>query len=244
MLESTRPTKMESTPKHTGDCYEGKARKYAETVDTKPWNAYFERPAVVSLLPALADATVLDAGCGSGWYAEYLIQHGATVTAFDFNAEFVDLTRLRVGARAKVLQADLAEPLSFARKEEYDLVVCPLVMHYLKDWVPTLCEFRRVLKPEGVLVFSTHHPFLDWTYFKRDSYFASELLEDEWDIGKIRFHRRPLTAMSEALESAGFWIERLLEPQPTEDFRRVNPERCEHHTRNPLFLVVRAVKKH
>jgi SAM-dependent methyltransferase len=235
---------MESTTKHTGDCYEGNARKYAETVDTRPWNAYFERPAVVSLLPPIANATVLDAGCGSGWYAEYLIDHGAKVTAFDFNADFVELTRARVGDRAKVLQADLAEPLSFAHDQEYDLVLCPLVMRYLKDWEPTLVEFHRVLKPNGILVFSTHHPFLDWKYFKLESYFASELLEDEWEIGKISFHRRPLTAMSNALNSAGFWIERLLEPQPTEDFRRVNPERYEHHIRSPLFLIVRAGKKH
>ena len=235
---------MKPTAKHTGDCYEGNAGKYAETVDARPWNAYFERPAVLSLLPPLADATVLDAGCGSGWYAEHLIHHGAIVTAFDFNVEFVDLTHLRVGDRARVLQADLAEPLNFARNEEYDLVVCPLVMHYLKDWEPTLGEFHRVLKPNGILVFSTHHPFIDWTYHQRENYFAAELLEDEWDIGKMKFYRRPLTAMSRVLESTGFWIERLLEPQPTEDFRRVNPERYEHHIRNPLFLVIRARKKH
>ena len=235
---------MEPTSKHTGACYEDKALKYAETVDTRPWNAYFERPAVVSLLPPLAGAKVLDAGCGSGWYAEYLIQRGANVTAFDFNSEFVDLTRSRVGDQAQVLQADLAEPLKFAQNEEYDLVLCPLVMHYLKEWEPTLREFHRVLKPKGVLVFSTHHPFIDWTYHKRENYFATELLEDEWDVGKMEFYRRPLTAMSRALDGAGFLIERMLEPQPTEDFRRANPERYEHHLRNPLFLVIRACKKH
>jgi 2-polyprenyl-3-methyl-5-hydroxy-6-metoxy-1,4-benzoquinol methylase len=106
---------MQPTAKHTGACYEDKALKYAETVDTRPWNAHFERPGVVSLLPSLADARVLDAGCGSGWYAEYLIQRGANVTAFDYNAEFVDLTRARVGDQAQVLQADLAEPLKLLR---------------------------------------------------------------------------------------------------------------------------------
>ncbi len=136
---------MEPISKHTGACYADKALKYAETVDTRPWNAHFERPAVVSLLPSLADARVLDAGCGSGWYAEYLIQRGANVTAFDFNSEFVNLTRARVGDQAQVLQADLAEPLKFAQNEEYDLVLCPLVMHYLKEWEPTLREFHRII---------------------------------------------------------------------------------------------------
>lgn len=234
---------MKPTTEHTGASYEGKARKYAEVVDTKPWNAYYERPAVLSLLPPLVNARVLDAGCGSGWYAEYLVNQGAMVTAFDLNAEFVSLTRSRTGERAQVLQADLAGPLKFAGDGEFDMVVCPLVMHYLKDWLPVFREFKRVLKSQGVLLFSTHHPFMDWKYFNKPDYFAVELLEDEWDIGKVKFYRRPLTAMSHALDLAGFFIERLVEPKPTEDFRRVNPEEYEHHIKNPLFLVIRARKK-
>jgi SAM-dependent methyltransferase len=228
---------------HTGASYEAIAAKYAATVDSKPWNAHYERPAVVSLLPALANTKVLDVGCGSGWYAEYLAAHGAIVTAFDFNTEFVALTRARIGERAKVLQADLTEPLDFAADEEFDLAVCPLVMHYLRDWRPPLRELYRVLKPLGVLVFSTHHPFNDWKLFNREDYFATELLEDEFEgVGKVTFYRRPLTAICEALRSSGFWIEQLLEPQPTKDVQRVNPAGYDRLSKNPWFLVVRARK--
>ena len=58
---------MKRLTENTGASYEGKALKYAETVDAKPWNAFYERPAVISLLPSLTNANVLDAGCGSGW---------------------------------------------------------------------------------------------------------------------------------------------------------------------------------
>lgn len=229
---------------HTGASYEGKAQKYAQTVDTKPWNAYYERPAVLSLLPPLENANVLDVGCGSGWYAEYLIGRGATVTAFDLNPEFVALTQSRVGQRATVLQANLAQPLDFASDGEFDVVVCPLVMHYLKDWKPAFREFYRILKPHGALVFSTHHPFNDWKLFNKEDYFAVELVEDEWeDIGKVTFYRRPLTVISQDLASAGFLIERLLEPQPTEGFRRVNPAGYERLSKNPWFIAIRAVKR-
>ncbi len=40
-------------------CYEAMAEQYAAAVDTKPYNAYYERPAVLSLLPALAGLNVL-----------------------------------------------------------------------------------------------------------------------------------------------------------------------------------------
>lgn len=234
---------MSSMTEHTGTCYEGKAKAYAESVDTKPWNAFYERPAVTSLLPPLANANVLDAGCGSGWYAEYLLNHGAMVTSIDLNSDFVSLTQDRIGNRARVLQADLAHPLEFARNSEHDLVVCPLVMHYLKEWQPVFREFHRVLKPNGILVFSTHHPFMDWKYFNTENYYAVELLEDEWSIGKMKFYRRPLTVMSHDLDATGFTMERLLEPQPTDDFRRVNPKGHDHLTKNPQFLVIRARKR-
>jgi SAM-dependent methyltransferase len=196
------------------------------------------------LLPALKGAQVLDVGCGSGWYAEHLVNHGADVTAFDLNEEFVSLTKARVGARARVLQADLAEPLTFAANEEFDIVVCPLVLHYLRDWQPVLRELNRVLKPVGVLVFSTHHPFMDWQVFKTANYFAIELLKDEWeDVGKVDYYRRPLTVITEDLHSAGFLIERLLEPQPTDDFKRVNPGSYERLTRTPWFLFIRARRR-
>jgi SAM-dependent methyltransferase len=228
---------------HTGESYNGIARKYAETVDTKPWNAHYERPATISLLPHLTNVKALDAGCGSGWYAEHLLSRGATVTAFDLNSEFVALTRSRVGERARVLQADLASPLDFAGDGEFDVALSALVLHYLRDWQPALREFYRVLQPRGTLIFSTHHPFMDWKLFNKEDYFAIEMLEDEWEIGKVSFYRRPLTAISHDLDSAGFFIERLLEPQPTEEFRRVNPEGYERLARNPWFLCVRARKK-
>lgn len=226
---------------HSAASYDAIAEKYAATVDTKPWNAHYERPAMLSLMPPLAGAAVLDVGCGSGWYAEHLADQGAVVTCFDNNEHFVALTRARLGDRAKVLRADLAQPLTFAASAEFDLAICPLVLHYLRDWLPPLREIYRVLKPDGALIFSTHHPFNDWKLFDRDNYFATELLEDDWeDVGKVTFYRRPLTAISEVLHAAGFWIEKLLEPQPTEDFRRVNPTAYERLKKNPWFLVIRA----
>jgi SAM-dependent methyltransferase len=230
-------------PAHTGASYEGIAARYAATVDTKPWNADYERPALLSLLPPLSGARVLDVGCGSGWYAEYLVGQGADVTAFDLNMEFVALTTRRLGPKARVLHADLTRPLSFAADQEFDLAVCPLVLHYLRNWQPALRELHRVLRPQGLLVFSTHHPFMDWQVFKTENYFAIELLKDEWeDIGKVDFYRRPLTAITEDLHAAGFWIERLLEPQPTDHFKLVNPASYERLTKNPWFLFVRARK--
>ena len=48
------------------EAFEQLAEAYARLVDTKPHNAYYERPATLSLLPDVAGLRVLDAGCGPG----------------------------------------------------------------------------------------------------------------------------------------------------------------------------------
>lgn len=224
--------------------YRDIAESYAVTVDSKPQHAFYERPAMLSQLPALEGRRVLDVGCGSGWYAEYLLEQGAVVTSFDVEPRFVELTRSRLGDKATVLEADLAEPLDFAEDRSFDLVLCPLVLHYVEDWQALFGEFARLLRPGGLLLFSTHHPFMDWQNFETGDYFRSELLEDEWEIGRVTFYRRPLTEMSTVLAANGFVIERLLEPQPTEEYRLASPEWYEKLMKNPWFLVVRARLDH
>lgn len=228
-------------PKHTASNYDRIAAKYAQGQDEKPFTMYFERPGFASQLPDASGLQVLDAGCGPGWYSEFLASRGAEVTAVDFNTDFVRLTLERLGDDCRVFQADLTEPLACA-DGEFDLVIAPLVMHYIEDWTAALREFNRILKPQGVFVFSTHHPFTDWQQFETESYFDVELVEDEWDVGKVTFYRRPLTRISEDLQAAGFWIDRIHEPQPEKALLDVDKELFDRLSRSPLRLVVRAFK--
>jgi len=221
--------------------YERIGQRYSEVVDAKPYNAYYERPATLSLIPALAGLHVLDVGSGNGWYADYLLAQGARVTAIDVSPTMVALTQARVGQRAAVHVADLAHPLTFAQAATFDLVLAPLVLHYVEHWEPTLAEFHRVLVPHGLLVFSTHHPTTDFEHHPASKYFATQLVEEEWGgLGTVRFYRRPMSALVNALAQSSFCIEHLLEPQPTQAFAQVHPAGYERLMRFPSFIVVRA----
>ena len=226
--------------KHTGKSYDTIAKKYAAQADEKPINVYFERPAFLSMLPDLAGKHVLDVGCGTGWHSEYAIAHGATVTAFDYNEHFVSLTQQRVGAKARVLRWNSAEPLTFAQDNEFDLILCSLVLHYIKDWEPMFAEFHRILKDGGQLIFSTHHPMTDYLLFECDSYFETELLHDEWpEVGKVQFYRRPLSAMTQAILGAGFVMEQILEPQPLPALENIRPKFYAKLMQKPWRLMMR-----
>ncbi|MGH2366245.1 MAG: class I SAM-dependent methyltransferase [Chloroflexota bacterium] len=81
-----------------------------------------------------------------------------------------------------------------------------LVLHYVRDWEPILAEFRRVLKPTGRVVFSTHHPKMDARVHSPRGYFAIKQVTERWQRGgedfEVTFWRRPLTAMAEAITAA------------------------------------------
>jgi SAM-dependent methyltransferase len=163
------------------DAYDELAEAYAAMVDTKPHNAYYERPATLSLLPDVIGKRVLDAGCGPGAYAEWLVAHGANVLAIDANPKMVRLARERIGDKAEVRLANLEAPLDFLAEASFDVIVCPLVMDYVKDWESAFGEFHRILKPGGCLVFSMEHPYAKYDDHRETSnYFEVELVEYTW----------------------------------------------------------------
>jgi ubiquinone/menaquinone biosynthesis C-methylase UbiE len=229
------------------EAYEILAEAYASVVETKPHNAYYERPATLSLLPEVKGKRVLDAACGPGIYAEWLLSRGAEVVAIDASPKMIELARRRLGKTADIRQADLAKPLTFLSDESFDVVLSSLTLHYIRDWRITFGEFYRVLRPGGSFVLSVGHPFFDYTYFKSEKYFETELVGSEWkgfDGVKVYMptFRRSLEETLNPLIEAGFHIERILEPRPTEEFRAADPEDYEELLQRPSFLCIRARK--
>jgi SAM-dependent methyltransferase len=229
------------------DAYERLAEAYAAAVETKPHNAYYERPATLALLPEVAGRRVLDAGCGPGVYAEWLVARGARVVGVDVSPRMLALARERLGPAVELHEASLEEPLDFLDDASFDLVVSPLVLDYVEDWRATFAEFHRVLRPGGRFVFSFSHPFFDFTYFGSSDYFAVERVGSEWrGFAPLRVYvpcyRRPLGAAIGPLLDAGFALERLVEPRPTADFAAADPKHHAELSTRPGFLCIRARK--
>ena len=124
------------------------------------------------------------------------------------------------------------------------LVLSPLVLHYLPDPATAFADWARLLRPAGTLVFSTHHPVHDQTGILDPGYLNAELIEEEWDwLGeKMRYYRRPLRDLTEPLADAGFLIERICEPDPSEALWQEDPKGYDRLRRLPAFIFVRARK--
>lgn len=228
--------------------YDELAEAYAAQVDTKPHNAYYERPATLSLLPDVNGKCVLDAGCGPGVYAEWLVQHGAQVIACDANRRMVRLARKRLGNTVQVFQANLEAALDFASDDYFDIIIAPLVLDYVQDWFAVFKEFSRVLKPRGFLVFSMEHPFGKYyDHQETSNYYDTDVVHYTWrGFGNpvdVPSYRRPMSAVLNPLIDAGFYLDHLLEPLPTEQFKLAEPKDYEKLIRSPGFMCIRAVKK-
>ena len=95
--------------------YDSIAARYAAEIDDRPWNALYERPATLALLPPVSNLDVLDAGCGHGWYADWLVRHGARVVGVDRSAAMVALAQARLTGRARIIHPP---EIAIARREQ------------------------------------------------------------------------------------------------------------------------------
>ncbi|MFK7769438.1 MAG: class I SAM-dependent methyltransferase [Mariniblastus sp.] len=235
------------------EAYQLLADSYAKLIDTKPHNAYYDRPAVLSLLPELEGKHVFDVGCGPGAYTEELAKRGATVVACDVSERMLELAQERLSENAaseledgkiELKLIDLTKPLDVFADAQFDLINAPLCLDYIADWRVLFAEFFRILKPSGTLLFSCAHPSFDAEYFKTKNYFSVEAVQSVWSgFGvKVRMptYRRSLEEMLAPLIETGFVIEKVHEPLPTEDFKKADLRRYKRLMHRPSFICVRS----
>jgi SAM-dependent methyltransferase len=230
--------------------YDAVAVHFARHADISPYNAYYERPALQAMIPVVSDRRVLDAGCTAGAHSQWLLAHGASVVALDVSQRMVEIAQKRLGTQAEVLQADLGAPLprvDALEQGSFDIVVCSLTLHYIRDWSLPLAEFHRLLKPGGTMVFSTHHPYWDRRLVPEDDYFRTGLVEDCWPLLEgpaltVKFYRKTLAEILTGVANAGFLIEKVDEPVPTNRLQDTYPEDFDDLRRQPAFLLVRALR--
>jgi 2-polyprenyl-3-methyl-5-hydroxy-6-metoxy-1,4-benzoquinol methylase len=228
--------------------YDMMGRAYADDAERNPMNVSYERPQMLAMAGDLAGRRVLDAGCAAGSLSEAMVALGASVVGVDISESLVRIARDRLGSRAEFHVADLAAPLPFLPDGSFDIVTASLVLHYLRNWSSTLQEFKRVLRPDGVLLVSTHHPINDVEIADPPApYFETTLLTDTWRKGgrefEVRFYHRPLSAIIDALADAGFLVERIPEPIPDRTAFAASPEFYDRMRRAPWFLFIRALKR-
>jgi SAM-dependent methyltransferase len=227
----------------TREAYDRLAAVWSSTTDDGPFNGLLERPALRALVPDnLQGAAVLDAGCGSGAQAQWLLEQGADVVAIDISPRMIEEAERRCAGRGRFLVADLSQPLPL-EPGSLDGITCSLALHYVADWSVPLRSFAAALRPGGWAVISLDHPLGPRSPHWRGGYFDTQLVSDTWRKANVEvtqhFWRRPLSAVFGAFADAGFKVDRVAEPQPSAAALRLFPDDLASVVGVPSFIVYR-----
>lgn len=217
-------------------------------------------PAVYELLGELSGKVILDAGCGQGYLAHELSQRGARVTAFDGAEKLIGVARNQYGETEDVhfMVQDLTKPLPFAN-HSFDTVVANMVLMDIEPLAPVIRELGRVLKEDGLFVFSILHPLFATGTLRKGlrehitrthpfyaiSHYATPH-KKAWHIpgtsGATNVYHRPLETYIRALSDAGLSITDIREPVFTQEEVRGKNGAMRALAEIPMFLIVRAQK--
>jgi ubiquinone/menaquinone biosynthesis C-methylase UbiE len=209
-----------------------------------------EWPAVRALLPDLRGRTVLDLGCGFGWFCRWARENGAaSVLGTDVSEKML--------ARARETTPDAAIAYAQADMERlelppasFDLAYSSLALHYIANLDGLLKEVHRSLVQGGSLVFSVEHPL--YTAPTDPSWFVNAAGSRVWPVdryldegprstnwlapGVIKQHRTLASYLNLLLRS-GFTLSHIEEWGPTEAQITSRPEFADERQRPPFLLV-------
>jgi len=110
-------------------------------------------------LTSLKPQVILDAGCGTGWGTQGLLKKykQARIISLDLSPAMLKQTKSKGSwLRKPALICADAESMPLA-DESVDLVFSSLMLQWC-DYRKVFAEFKRILRPQGLLMFSTFGP--------------------------------------------------------------------------------------
>jgi ubiquinone/menaquinone biosynthesis C-methylase UbiE len=217
-----------------------------------------EWPLLKALLPKeLTGLTVLDLGCGDGWFARWAVDQGAAaVLALDASKNMLEraqeLTTDTTHSCIEFRQVDM-QHLSL-EEGTFDVIFSGLALHYPDHLDEVLQELHKSLKPGGAFVFSVEHPVFTAprhpgfhcdeltgrTYWPLNDYFDEGNRSVSWLGAKVKKQHHMLQTWFAEMLSAGFAVVGLNEWGATDEECRKHPNWPEGVS--PRFMVISARK--
>lgn len=195
----------------------------------RDFNRYYQSdPVVLGLLQNIERRTVLDVGCGNGYFSEILALRGAHVVGIDISNNMIEIARQHALVKGLDIsyQVDNAMILQSITDESTDVLLANYVLMDLPDPLSAIYQFHRVLKQKGIAIIVCSHPCFPRSYSSTSSnsitciewkepYFQEHLIRSQPCPGFseefIAFHH-PLSTYWKMFKKAGFEITDFLEP--------------------------------
>jgi len=141
--------------------------------------------------------TVLELGCGTGYFTRELARSGAQVVAIDVSPELLEIAKANCSVPNVRYEIQNAYELSY-RDNAFDSVVGSSVLHHL-EVEAALGEIFRVLKPGGAIYFTEPNMLNPQIAVQKNVPWVKRKLGDSPD--ETAFFRWPLCRL---LEETGY----------------------------------------
>jgi len=228
--------------------------------ENKGYNAndLIEIPNFRSMLPDVKGKSVLDLGCGYGETDKYLKELGATyVLGTDISTHMIEIANNENKLDGIEYQVLPMEEISTLNRK-FDIIISSLAFHYIKDYKKLIKDIYNLLNDNGVLVFSQEHPLNTAPIFPKEQeenridinnkryYLISDYNRNGirhilWNGETVEKYHRNFSELVNGLVEAGFKIDKVLEPIPTEEAINKMPKYIYQYDR-PYFIFIRANK--
>ena len=247
----------------TRSLYDGASRSWKRS-DPVLLSDYTARPFLLDWCEPVEAETVLELGCGEGYFARKLARRGAgQIEGLDLSSEMIARAREQEAAQPLGIRYAVGDAPHLERFEaaSFDLVAAVFLFNYLdcEATAATLAEIFRVLRPGGRLVFAVPHPSLPFMraeeppfYFARQDagYFSGRDHNFEGRIDRrdgvsvpVRCVHKTLADYFRALGAAGFQsMPEVEELWATPEILAVDPAFFGPLEDQPLHLAFRLAK--
>ncbi len=134
--------------------------------------------------------TILDFGCGTGFFSQALQQRypQACVIGVDVAQGMLTYAKSKANLESMMETYLLTETMRLPLQDNsIDMIFSNIVLHWCADLSRILCELRRVLRPEGLFMFSILGPDtlheLRYAWSQVDDYVHVNQFVDMHDVG-------------------------------------------------------------
>ena len=219
-------------------------------------NNLFEIPAMFSLMSELKGKRVLDLGCGFGEHCKKVVDCGAeSVVGIDISEKMLEVAMVENSdPRIKYIKMPMEDIAQI--QESFDVVISSLALHYVEDFEGLIKNVYNLLDDNGVFIFSQENPLCTchsggdrWTrdengnkiHLNLRNYGVEGERETVWFVDNVKKYHRTFSTIINALVEAGFSIEKMIEPLPTEELLDEYPD-YKDLFHKPDFLLLKVKK--
>jgi cyclopropane fatty-acyl-phospholipid synthase-like methyltransferase len=209
--------------------------QYRLPTDDAQYGPYGSTEGKLKLLGDVTNKHILEIGCGGAQCSVAFAKRGAICTGIDISTVQLEYAKKLI-AKEKVnvnlIKSDI-QTLDGIKDEEYDIVFSAMALQYIPDLTTCFKEVYRVLKQNGIFVFSLDHSFYhllsDKTFKIEKSYHRLGRVEekDVWPDGSEHLfviYRRKVSDIVNSIIDAELTLIRMLEPFDPDDVDRVPQE--------------------